>query len=333
MSQLKKLYQSYNFPGKAKFRAILLNHGIEITSKELTEFYSNQLDNQLHYKERAKPELQYFIAASRPGEVVQMDLIDYSKYSRRNGGYKWILIMVDVFSRVVLCQPMKNKTPTSTLAAFEASKMPLPERIDTDDGNEFRGVFAKYMEKSKVIHVVYPAEKHATAVADAACKTIKTAIEKHMELANNNRWIDLLQNVVAAYNKTPHSSLADYSPREVIEDDDADFTVNQIYQAKMDYNRLVSEEKDRARKIFTAGDIVRKKLPKQTFKKGYKALWSYNTFRVVEELDGNKYKLDDKSIVAGNNLIISKIENDMPSFVKLEDRDAVIRRRLQRENL
>lgn len=41
---------------------------------------------------------------------LQADLFDLQKLSHANSGYKWILLVVDSFSRLVRCQPVKKKT-------------------------------------------------------------------------------------------------------------------------------------------------------------------------------------------------------------------------------
>ena len=38
------------------------------------------------------------------------DLIDYRKYSRKNGGMKYILVIIDAFSRFAYTAPLKFKT-------------------------------------------------------------------------------------------------------------------------------------------------------------------------------------------------------------------------------
>ena len=60
-----------------------------------------------------------YITANTPYEIFQIDLLDYTKYSRTNKGYKWILICVDVFTRKAYAIPMKDKTAKLTEEAFK----------------------------------------------------------------------------------------------------------------------------------------------------------------------------------------------------------------------
>ena len=65
--------------------------------------------------------------------------IDYRKYSRENKGYKYILVVIDSFSRFAHTAPLKFKTAEESAAAIDAifSKFhDLPIFFTSDKGNE-----------------------------------------------------------------------------------------------------------------------------------------------------------------------------------------------------
>ena len=61
--------------------------------------------------------------------------------SSDNDGTKYILTMIDVFSKQTLALPLKNKGENEMLAAFhrllKEAKRRKPERLQTDAGKEF----------------------------------------------------------------------------------------------------------------------------------------------------------------------------------------------------
>lgn len=43
-------------------------------------------------------------------DLWQADLIDMQSHSRQNNGFKYILIIIDTFTKFVWCEALKNKT-------------------------------------------------------------------------------------------------------------------------------------------------------------------------------------------------------------------------------
>ena len=68
------------------------------------------------------------------------DLADFQAFSRKNKGFKFILLVIDSLSKFIYCEPLKNKTATSVHDAFvrifKRSKV-YPKHIQTDFGTEF----------------------------------------------------------------------------------------------------------------------------------------------------------------------------------------------------
>ena len=65
--------------------------------------------------------------------------IDYRKFSRENKGYKYILVIIDSFSRFAHTVPLKFKTAEETAEAIDSvfSKFhDLPIFFTSDKGNE-----------------------------------------------------------------------------------------------------------------------------------------------------------------------------------------------------
>ena len=81
------------------------------------------------------------------------DLIDYRKYSRKNGGMKYILVIIDAFSRFAYTAPLKFKTAQESAEAmdkiFQKFKFP-PVMFTSDKGMIILkvGVSCKFKEMS-----------------------------------------------------------------------------------------------------------------------------------------------------------------------------------------
>lgn len=64
---------------------------------------------------------------------------DMNSFSEQNSGYKYILTIIDVFSKYAFARPVKSKTGLDVFKAFkDITKNRKPKTIQSDSGNEFR---------------------------------------------------------------------------------------------------------------------------------------------------------------------------------------------------
>ena len=70
--------------------------------------------------------------------MYQADFIDVTKYGQKNYGYKWMLLVIDTFSKYLWIFPMKNKRGESvTKALTNFLTYNTPEKFQSDQGVEF----------------------------------------------------------------------------------------------------------------------------------------------------------------------------------------------------
>ena len=69
----------------------------------------------------------------RPFHSLSLDLIDKNNKPSYNNGlnYRYILVIIDNFSRYLFCYPLVSKSPSSTSIALENSLMILKENFQT----------------------------------------------------------------------------------------------------------------------------------------------------------------------------------------------------------
>ena len=107
---IEEAYEQTNYGQIEKIYKYLNTHHkeAEITRSDIKKYLANQEQEQL--LKQTKPKKRYgHIVASYPGELVQIDIYDLSKYHTYNKNYKYIFAMVDVFSRFAYALPMKKK--------------------------------------------------------------------------------------------------------------------------------------------------------------------------------------------------------------------------------
>lgn len=78
------------------------------------------------------------IISYKSNEIFVMDLMDVSRFSRINKGYKFILVAVDAHSKKLFCKPLKSKHGLNVAKALEniiaENKHVAPKFFFTDRG-------------------------------------------------------------------------------------------------------------------------------------------------------------------------------------------------------
>ena len=141
MMAMKEFYQnpkfSGAFTGRQAFYRSLKDQGKEVTHKKVKRYLESDDVYTLH-KPVKRPKHYKRIYTKRIGYLYQADLIDVTKYGQENYGYKWMLLVIDTFSKYLWIFPMKNKrgeSVTKTLTNFLTYN--TPEKFQTEQGVEF----------------------------------------------------------------------------------------------------------------------------------------------------------------------------------------------------
>jgi hypothetical protein len=271
-----------------KFKIILKNHKVKASHREIVDIMKTFSVRELHAPNYDAVDKQQFIILFYPLEMLQIDLLDYTKYATKNKNYKFILIGIDIFSRKAFAEPIKAKTPRNVLEAFQNFDI-MPTSVYHDSGNEFKGEFLLYLKDNDIMNVVSRiGNHHSLGVVDKFSRTLKTMISKVMTVNDTATYIDILKTLIDVYNRTPHSSLLDFSPNEVMRNSTVRNKILELNFEKLRYNKeLIDAEKSK----FSVGDDVRIKLKKKGFQKGYEQTYSSETYKVLG-FNGNNIILD-----------------------------------------
>ena len=216
-----------------------------------------------------------------PFDFFMADLIEYPQLKHQNGNYKYILVIIDCFTRKVWAVPMKEKSARWTADAFESVFKHFdqpPVHIITDRGLEF------YNSEVKKIFTNYGINHFSTptktlwkaSMVERVIRTLKGRIQKYFETNNTKRWKDVFEQMVDNYNSTPHAAHG-FAPKD-INSENKDEVRNKLYP-------LESIKADCRLKI---GDRVRTIISKNLqFEKGYTRNWSTQIFIISDIRQSN----------------------------------------------
>jgi len=211
---------------------------------------------------------------------MQADLADMSRFSDENDGYKFILVAVDVFSRMGYAVPLKNKAGATVAHALDTllSRLPYPiQSLQTDRGREF---FNQEVNRIMTRHNVNLFASNSLYKANYAERLIRTFRKRiHRYLAHNNtkRWLPCLSNIVSGYNSTVHSSLG-MAPNEVTLENQ-----RKVWHHLYDKKILAHKEKFR----YQVGDCVRIAMNRHAFTKEAYNTYSEEVFTIDKRYPGS----------------------------------------------
>lgn len=268
---MNKLYEFYYNPktGFISAQKLYLKLNKEVPMSQIKKFLEQQEVYQLHKESRRKPAFSPITVYS-VNDQWQVDLIDLSKYSRWNAGYKYLLCAIDVFSRKSFVVAMKRKSDTT-----DAMKLILdvqkPILIQSDNGTEFLNrKFQSLLSKHKVRHITVSVGDHnRQGLIERFNRTLENMIALYQESRKTNRYIDVLEDIVFNYNHTYHRSLNDIPESR--------------YQKKPSSGLIRVRTTKHSIRV---GDRVRVLKSRQTFSKGYEPKYSNSVYTVVS---GNGY--------------------------------------------
>ena len=111
------------------------------------------------------------------------DLPDTQLTSKFNKGIRFLLGVIDIFSKYARVLPLKNKSGTTIVNAFQKvlnKSDRKPNKIWADKGSEFYNSSFKKRLKDNVIEMYSTNNKGKSVAAGRFIRTLKNKIYKHM---------------------------------------------------------------------------------------------------------------------------------------------------------
>lgn len=238
-----------------------------------------KLVDELHHSARRNfPRRSYVMRGIN--DTFQADLIEMIPFSKQNQGNKYILMVIDVFSKRAWARALKNKTGeevTKAMASiFEENPKNIPRNCHTDEGREFYCKnFQQLMKKYDINHYS-TFSKMKASIVERLNRTILNKLWKQFNLQGSHKWLHLIQPIMKTYNSTFHRTIK-MRPIDVCPKNEQ-YLLQTVY--KRNQTLMVCKQKSK----FHINDYVRISKYKTLFEKGYTPNWSTEIFRIVEIL-------------------------------------------------
>ena len=198
-----------------------------------------------------------------------------------NKGFKFLLCVIDIYSKCAWVVPLKEKKGLSIVNAFQSilkKSNRKPNKIWLDKGGEFYNRSMKSWLEKNDIEMYSTHNEGKSVVAERFIRTIKNKIYKHMTSMSKNTYIDKLDDIVHKCNNKKHRTIK-MKPIDV---------KGNTY---IDFGKGVKDSDPK----FKVGDHVRISKYKNIFAKGYTPNWSEEIF-VIKKIKNTvpwTYVIDD----------------------------------------
>ena len=245
-------------------------------------------------------------------DIWSSDLLDMNDYGPKNNkGFRYILVVIDNFSKFGWTILLKNKYSQSITDAFSQiikTSRRKPNLLETDDGREYvNNIFNEFLDNHNIKR--YSRNTALGAVfAERFNRTIRNLLKKPVFLKGNADWLSQLPSIIKKYNNTVHHSTK----------------MKPIDASKKSNEKIVYSNLQDKRKIlnpkYKLGQLVRVSDIRRVFSKGDSTNYSYKLYTITEVIHDTipSYRLNYLPERYNENLLL-------PTKLSLEENNQVMK--------
>ena len=205
----------YNFFDKKSTGGRIVNDNDNNNNNNSYYYYNNDTKQNLQLAEEIhKPIIKKFkkrkVYSGFQDNVWGADLADMQLISKFNKGFRFLLCVIDSFSKYAWVVPLKDKKGISIVNAFQKilkESKRKANRIWVDKGSEFYNNSFKKWLKDNDIEMYSIHDEGKLVVAERFIRILKKKIYKYMTSISKNLYIHKLDGIVDEYNNTYHRKI------------------------------------------------------------------------------------------------------------------------------
>jgi hypothetical protein len=217
----------------------------------------------------------------------QMDLVDIQELAQYNDNIRYLLAVIDTFTRFAWVRLLKDKKSVTVLNAFKSiltSAGEYPITVVTDRGTEFYNkLFETFCEQNNIKLLTPDSSIHA-AYIERFNRSLQSLVYKYLTENETKRFIDkinpdgtltnVFHNLMDTYNNRKHRMIGT-SPYI------AENNENSHLDIRLKMSKYYEKIKNK-KKTLKIGDTVRISKQKGKFSRGYKEQSQIEIFKIYQ---------------------------------------------------
>ena len=170
--------------------------------------WSDALADELHKPVRRKFKKRRVFARDVPA-IWTADLVDMQSSVKSNKGYKYILVIIDVFIKYGCAVPLKTKSGLDVAKAFRdlwKTQQPPQKWWTEGKGKEFYIRPMKDLLEKNNVQLYSTENEEKSSVVERWNRTIKRMMWKYFTANSTANYNNVLREVIDKYNRSYHNS-------------------------------------------------------------------------------------------------------------------------------
>ena len=247
--------------------------------KKIYAWLSNQDAYTLHHPVRRRfLRLRYTV--TNIDDVWEADLLQLTTIKNYNDGYNYILVVIDMLCKYAWVEPIKDRTARNVASAFariiNRAQPRVPVCVQTDRGKEFTGsAFQELLRRKEIQFRVARNPDIKATVVERLNRTLRERIWRYFSHSDTKRYIDIVQKIVHAYNRTRHSGTR-MRPIDGTLYNASTASENLAKRAHYNYRR-----RSTLLPKFKVSNLIHISRTKDTFEKGYEKNFCEEVFKII----------------------------------------------------
>jgi len=283
--QIKKAYldPNYGFSGLYTFIRKVTEKHPKTDIATIKRVVESLPAYALHKTIRKKRFITRKYVASTINHLWFADLMFLTEFRKQNRNYHVVLVVYDIFSKMIYTSNLKNKTGASVAKGFadiiEKCEGNAAIQISTDAGGEFLAApFQKILKEYGIAHHVARGSQKASP-AERVIRLLKEYLHRYFESTNSRYWLTVIPKIVDNLNNTKRKQLG-MAPVQVTHSN-APSVFERMYgdyiKKMKEYRNSIQEKQALA---LTVGTPVRLYLIHNPFEKRYRKVLTDEVFRI-----------------------------------------------------
>lgn len=277
--EIKNIYYDVSNPaGYSSLNKLSEAMKSKMTKEDTKKWLESQETYTLHKPVQRRFSRNKYVL-SNISDLWQADLSDMRNYSECNDGNKYILCVIDVFSKYAFARPLQKKNSESIKKCFSSIFLEantIPRHLQSDKGTEFISKDVQQFLKMRNINYYTTNNPDIKAsIVERFQRTLKMKMWRYFTHKNTYRYVDILQDLLYSYNHSIHRSIK-MRPCDVNQNNIMTVWRNLYGNTNSQYKTIPK---------FQIGDHVRITKYKHIFQKGYETNWSDEIFIITSVIE------------------------------------------------
>ena len=278
---MEKIYRDINHPaGLSSIQKLydeVKKNDPQIKKSDVKKFLSSKNSYTLHkHNGNRFPRRRFYF--KQPGYYILSDVAYMKDYEKQNTPY--LLILIDGYSRYLTVIPLKSLRANEVkqvLDTFLTNSIYSYRKIFTDCGQEYRsGLMKSLYKKHKILWYTTYNKTIKVSIAERVILTLKNKIKRYVTEFNTEYYLDVLDDIVKAYNLSKHRSLHYKTPLDVhllVKWKDIKQFSSMIYKADIKKRKTVGN-------VLSENQVVRIVALRHTFTRAIHVRNTYELFKI-----------------------------------------------------